>query len=87
MEDNIIVVKPGVEPTIFYSHTCSVCEAQLEVKKSPSLYFACPWCKSNEALMQDSSNEIKRYNGKMSNTNTSPRGSTRNLLNKKTPRK
>lgn len=85
MED-IIIVKQGVEPTIYYTHTCSLCEAQLEIKKTTSLYFSCPCCKSNEALMQDPSNEIKKYNGKTSNINLSPRGSTRNLLNKK-PRK
>lgn len=77
--EEIIIVKQGIEPTIYYPHTCSVCEAQLEIKKSTILTFLCPCCQSNETINQDPHHEIKKYNGK---TIDQRKISSKNLLKK-----
>ena len=76
----IVIIKPGIEPTIYYPHTCSVCEAHLEVKKTGSLNFSCPCCNNTETLVHDPLHEIKKYHNK---TTDSRKTSSKNLLKKK----
>ena len=59
MED-IIIVKKGVDPLIYYVHTCSQCDAVLDIK-STITSFDCPGCQSHETCLQDQKTMKKVY--------------------------
>jgi predicted RNA-binding Zn-ribbon protein involved in translation (DUF1610 family) len=59
MED-IVIVKKGVEPLIYYPHTCSQCDAVLDIK-STIVNFECPECQSAETCLQDHKTMKKVY--------------------------
>jgi predicted RNA-binding Zn-ribbon protein involved in translation (DUF1610 family) len=59
MED-IIVITPGIKPTIYYKHTCTQCNAKLEIKDTLTT-FKCPWCTSDEKIVPSIENQIKYY--------------------------
>lgn len=59
MED-IIVVKPGIEPQIYYRHICTQCDTELEIKNT-HIGFKCPCCNSDEICIHDGSTMIKKF--------------------------
>ena len=58
--ENIIVVTPGIEPTIYYTHNCTQCAAKLQIKASMS-NFKCPCCESAETLIPSAETQVKIY--------------------------
>lgn len=67
MED-IYLISPGIEPTLYYEHTCSRCDAKIGVKATLALCI-CPHCNLEEAYTQSPETLIKQYhkNGSMAN--------------------
>ncbi len=59
MED-IVIVKPGIEPQIYYKHICTQCDAELEIKNS-FIGFKCPCCNSEELCVHNGESMIKKY--------------------------
>lgn len=57
---DIVVVKKGIEPQIYYRHICTQCDAELEVKNS-FIGFKCPECNSEELCVHNGETMIKRY--------------------------
>ena len=76
--ENIIVIKPGLEPTIYFRHVCTQCRAILDIKNS-ILEFKCPGCDNNEICDQSPENMIKKY-GEIESS--SPRQLTKNSSKK-----
>ncbi len=59
MED-IVVVKSGIEPTLYFKHVCTQCDALLEIKSSIK-EFKCPGCESEEICVQSPETMVKKY--------------------------
>ena len=59
MED-IVIVQKGIQPTIYFPHTCSQCSAVLDIK-STITKFECPECQSPEICTQDHKTMKKVY--------------------------
>lgn len=59
MED-IIVIRPGIDPLIYYRHICTQCDAELQVKNS-YIGFTCPCCGSDEICVHNGDTMVKRY--------------------------
>jgi predicted RNA-binding Zn-ribbon protein involved in translation (DUF1610 family) len=73
MED-IIVVKPGIEATIYFRHTCTQCSATLDIKDTIT-EFKCPGCGSDETCTQSPEAMVKKYDkaiGAKQNTTKHP---------------
>ena len=81
MED-IVVVKKGMEPQIYYKHICTQCDAELEVKNS-FIGFKCPECGSDELCVHNGDTMIKKY----IRTAQSPRSSDIKNVEKKSSSK
>ena len=59
MED-IIIIRTGIEPTIYFKHLCTQCDALLEVKITIK-EFNCPKCDSDEICIQSPEMMVKKY--------------------------
>jgi predicted RNA-binding Zn-ribbon protein involved in translation (DUF1610 family) len=59
MED-IVVVKKGIVPKIYYVHTCSQCDAVMDIIETVTK-FNCPECESHEVCIQDQKTLKKVY--------------------------
>jgi predicted RNA-binding Zn-ribbon protein involved in translation (DUF1610 family) len=59
MED-IVIVKMGIEPQIYYRHICTQCDAELEIKNS-FIGFKCPCCNSEELCVHNAETMVKKY--------------------------
>jgi predicted RNA-binding Zn-ribbon protein involved in translation (DUF1610 family) len=71
--DEIIVVKKGVAPKVYFAHTCSQCDAVLDII-STVINFNCPECEHEEVCLQDQTT-IKKVYIKDDNTKSeTPRG-------------
>ncbi len=86
MED-IVIVKPGFEPQIYYKHICTQCDAELEIKNT-FIGFNCPCCNSDELCVHNGNNMIKKYiripqNYKQNDKLTDRQSSSKKILKKK----
>jgi predicted RNA-binding Zn-ribbon protein involved in translation (DUF1610 family) len=59
MED-IVVVKAGIEATVYYRHTCSQCDAVLDIKGTVT-EFKCPNCGKDEICTKNPESLVKKY--------------------------
>ena len=88
MED-IVIVKQGIEPLIFYKHICTQCDAELEIRNS-YIGFKCPCCSSDELCVHNGESMIKKYIRTAQNTppvqasprTTEKKSSTKKLFSK-----
>lgn len=75
--ENIIIVKPGMDPVIYFRHVCNHCRAILDIKIS-ILEFKCPCCLNDDVCDQNPETMIKKYDA----VETSPRLLTKSLSKK-----
>jgi len=80
MED-VIMISPGIVPTVYYQHTCTQCYALLQIKDSVSK-FNCPGCNHDEFRSQTPEILVKKYI-----RNVLPSDSLKDLPKKKSSKK
>lgn len=58
--DDIILVKPGIDPIMYYRHVCTRCDAIAEIKGT-LVVFTCPHCTYEEPYIQSQDCAVKKY--------------------------
>lgn len=58
--NDVFLVKKGIDPTIYYRHTCGTCESEFDIVNTVK-QFKCSHCNSEEICAQSPESQIKRY--------------------------
>jgi len=56
----IILVKEGIKPTLYYRHICTNCNTTYDIINTITA-FKCPECQNDEICVQNQNMLIKKY--------------------------